>query len=227
MTLDLNHEIKDILNVNSCKNQNNLDKNFKEKIYNYNFNTEKGKKMIPNHPLKYGIPPFNTKELNKNQNYYYKSHNNLEQDNSNANNDIILKENNSNLIKKLFAISPNHRIEDRIIIQNNNININNNFNIKKKGIEIKIEKMTVKLKYFRELFFSPLKFDITGLILKISPIEPIITVITIAEATLTAPRANVEYLPATMVSQKPIRICAKFPPKIGRASLIKSKTMFL
>ena len=132
MTLDLNHEIKDILNVNSCKNQNNLDKNFKEKIYNYNFNTEKGKKMIPNHPLKYGIPPFNTKELNKNQNYYYKSHNNLEQDNSNANNDIILKENNSNLIKKLFAISPNHRIEDRIIIQNNNININNNFNIKKK-----------------------------------------------------------------------------------------------
>ena len=133
MTLDLNHEIKDILNINSCKNQNNLDKNFKEKkIYNYNFNTEKGKKMIPNHPLKYGIPSFNKKELNKNQNCYYKSHNNLEQDNPNGNNDIIIKENNNNLIKKLFAISPNHRIEDRIIIQNNNININNNFNMKKK-----------------------------------------------------------------------------------------------
>jgi len=133
MTLDLNHEIKDILNINSCKNQNNLDKNFKEKkIYNYNFNTEKGKKMIPNHPLKYGIPSFNKKELNKNQNCYYKSHNNLEQDNPNSNNDIIIKENNNNLIKKLFAISPNHRIEDRIIIQNNNININNNFNMKKK-----------------------------------------------------------------------------------------------
>jgi hypothetical protein len=133
MTLDLNHEIKDILNLNSCKNQKNLEINYKEKkIYNYNFNTEKGKKMIPNHPLKYGIPSFNAKELNKNQNYYYKSHNNLEQDNSNANNDIVIKENNNNLIKKLFAISPNHRIEDRIIIQNNNININNNFNIKKK-----------------------------------------------------------------------------------------------
>jgi hypothetical protein len=133
MTLDLNHEIKDILNLNSCKNQKNIEINYKEKnIYNYNFNTEKGKKMIPNHPLKYGIPSFNKKELNKNQNCYYKSHNNLDQDNSNANNDIVIKENNNNLIKKLFAKSPNHRIEDRIIIQNNNININNNFNIKKK-----------------------------------------------------------------------------------------------
>jgi len=135
MTLDLNHEIKDIMNINSCKNQKNVEINYKEKkIYNYNFNTEKGKKMIPNHPLKYGIPSFNTKELNKNQNqnYYYKSHNNLDQDNANVNNDIVIKENDNNLIKKLFAISPNHRIEDRIIIQNNNININKNFNIKKK-----------------------------------------------------------------------------------------------
>ena len=133
MTLDLNNEIKDILNINSCKNQKNKEINYKEKnIYNYNFNTEKGKKIIPNHPIKYGIPSFNTKELNKNQNYYYNSHNNLDQDNINANNDIVIKENNNNLIKKLFAKSPNHRIEDRIIIQNNNININNNFNIKKK-----------------------------------------------------------------------------------------------
>ena len=137
LTLELNHNINDIFNTNinsnkTCKNKDNIfNSNNKEKIiyqkFNYNFNTEKGKKLIPNHPLKYGKPIYNTKELNKNQNYY-NSHNNL-------NDDIVTNEKYiaNNLLKKLFALSPKNEISDKnIIIQNNNINIKNNYNIKKK-----------------------------------------------------------------------------------------------
>ena len=135
LTLELNNnikDIKDILNINTCKNQNLLNTNNKEKIiyqkFNYNYNTEKGKKLIPNHPLKYVKPSFDKKELNKNQNYYNNYNNNLNLDN----NDIIANEKyNNNLLKKLFALSPKNEISDRnIIIQNNNIN--NNYNIKNK-----------------------------------------------------------------------------------------------
>ena len=133
LTLEINHNINDLFNPNTCKNKNSiLNTNNKEKIiyqkFNYNFNTEKGKKLIPNHPLKLGKPIYNTKELNKNQNYY-NSHNNLND------NDIITNEKfgTNNILKKLFALSPkNEMIDKNIIIQNNNININNNFNIKKK-----------------------------------------------------------------------------------------------
>ena len=135
LTLEFNHNINDVFNINSCRNKDNniLNTNNKEKIiykkFNYNFNTEKGKKLIPNHPLKYGMPIYNAKELNKNQNYY-SSHND-----NNINNDIITNEKygDNNLLKKLFALSPkNNMNEKNIIIQNNNININNNYNIKKK-----------------------------------------------------------------------------------------------
>ena len=136
LTLEINHNIKDIYNINSCKNSslniNNKERN-SEKKYAYNLSTEKGKKLIPNHPLKYGKISFGFKEneLNKNnQKCYYKSHNNFEpQDNGNIN----YKNYNNNLLKKLFAMSPANQINEKnIIIQNNNININNNFNIKKK-----------------------------------------------------------------------------------------------
>ena len=89
--------------------------------------------MIPNHPLKNAKISFgnNDNELNKykQQKYYYKSHNNLEQDTENSN----FKKYNNNILKKLFIMSPTNQMSDKnIIIQNNNININNNFNIKKK-----------------------------------------------------------------------------------------------
>ena len=136
LTLEINYNIKDIYNINSCKNSslniNNKERN-SEKKNAYNLSTEKGKKLIPNHPLKYGKISFGFKEneLNKNnQKCYYKSHNNFEpQDNGNIN----YKNYNNNLLKKLFAMSPANQINEKnIIIQNNNININNNFNIKKK-----------------------------------------------------------------------------------------------
>ena len=138
LTIELNHNVKDIYNINSCKNNdiniNNKENNYGQK-HMYNLSTEKGKKLIPNHPLKYGKISFGFKEneLNKNnQKCYYKSHNNFEppaQDNNNFN----FKNYNNNLLKKLFVMSPNNQInENNIIIQNNNININNNFNIKKK-----------------------------------------------------------------------------------------------
>ena len=134
LTLDLNHNKNDLFNINSCKNKNiDLNSNNKKRIiyqnFDYNFNTEKGKKLIPNHPIKNIKPIFNTKELNKNQNYYI-SLNNL----NNQENEIISNEKyNSNLLKKIFALSPKNEMNDKnIIIQNNNININNNYNIKKK-----------------------------------------------------------------------------------------------
>ena len=123
LTLDLNNNIKDIFNINSCKNKNNILKtNNKEKIiyqkFNYNYNTERGKKLIPSNPLKYDTPIFDTKELNKNQNYY-------------NNNNLNIDNNNNNLLKKIFALSPKNNINDKnIIIQNNNIN--NNYNVKNK-----------------------------------------------------------------------------------------------
>ena len=113
LTLELNNNIKEIYNINSCKN--NKEKNA-EKKDEYNFNSEKGKKLIPNHPL-------------KDDNNYFKSHNNLEQDCENSN----IKKYNNNVLKKLFVMTPSNQINDKnIIIQNNNININNNFNIKKR-----------------------------------------------------------------------------------------------
>ena len=134
LTLELYHNINDVYNINSCKNQNNaLNSNKKKVLYqkfDYNFNTEKGKKLIPNHPIKNAKPIYNTKELNKNQNYYV-SHNNM----INKENEIITNEkyNTNNLLKKIFALSPKNDNNDKnIIIQNNNININNNLNIKKK-----------------------------------------------------------------------------------------------
>ena len=133
LTLELNHNIDDMFSIKSCKNKNlvNNGSNGKKinQKFNYNFNTEKGKKLIPSHPIKYELPIYNTKELNKNQNYYY-SHNNL-----NKENDFSIKEkyHYDGLLKKLFVLSPKNNMNDKnIIIQNNNININNNFNIKKK-----------------------------------------------------------------------------------------------
>ena len=120
----------------SCKNKA-LNLSIKEnKIDNkneYSYTKEKGKKLIPNHPLKNAKISFgnNDNELNKykQQKYYYKSHNNLEQDTENSN----FKKYNNNILKKLFIMSPTNQMSDKnIIIQNNNININNNFNIKKK-----------------------------------------------------------------------------------------------
>ena len=136
LTLELNNNIKDIYNINSFKN-GSLNTNDKEKNteqnHIYNLATEKGKKLIPHHPLKYGKISFGFKEIElfkNNQKCYYKSHNNLEQpENINSNN----KNYNNNVLKKLLVMSPSHQINDKnIIIQNNNININNNFNIKKK-----------------------------------------------------------------------------------------------
>ena len=138
LTLELNQNIKDIYNINSCKNGtlniDNKEKNSEQK-HGYNLATEKGKKLIPNHPLKYGKISFGFKEnelYKNNQKCYYKSHNNFEQqENINSN----YKNYNNNLLKKLFVMSPNnhnHTSDKNIIIQNNNININNNFNIKKK-----------------------------------------------------------------------------------------------
>ena len=61
---------------------------------------------------------------------YHQSHNNLEKENNNSN---FKNYNNNVLLKKLFAMSPANQINNNnIIIQNNNININNNFNIRKK-----------------------------------------------------------------------------------------------
>ena len=141
MTLELNNNIKDIFSVYSCKNQKNIininykDKSVNEK-YNYNYNTEKGKKLVPNYPLKYGIPTFNKKELNKNnQNNYNKSHNNIEQEINDIESIGKINNNRDHLIKKLFSLSPNNQLKDKIIIQNNNNNINvniNNYNSKKK-----------------------------------------------------------------------------------------------
>ena len=138
LTLELNQNIKDIYNINSCKNNglniNNKEKNSEQK-HGFNLATEKGKKLIPNHPLKYGKISFGFKEnelYKNNQKCYYKSHNNFEQqENINSN----YKNYNNNLLKKLLVMSPNnhnHTSDKNIIIQNNNININNNFNIKKK-----------------------------------------------------------------------------------------------
>ena len=136
LTLELNQNIKEIYNINSCKNKA-LNLSIKEnKIDNkneYSYTKEKGKKLIPNHPLKNAKISFgnNDNELNKykQQKYYYKSHNNLEQDTENSN----FKKYNNNILKKLFIMSPTNQMSDKnIIIQNNNININNNFNIKKK-----------------------------------------------------------------------------------------------
>ena len=138
LTLELNQNVKDIFNINSCKNGtlniDNKEKNSEQK-HGYNLATEKGKKLIPNHPLKYGKISFGFKEnelYKNNQKCYYKSHNNFEQqENINSN----YKNYNNNLLKKLFVMSPNnhnHTSDKNIIIQNNNININNNFNIKKK-----------------------------------------------------------------------------------------------
>ena len=141
LTLELNNnakdikglnDIKDMFNINSCKNKNCvLYTNNKDQIvcqkFNYNYNTERGKKLIPNHPLKYVKSNFEKKELNKNQNYY---NNNFNQD---KNNDIISNEkynnnNNNNLLKKIFALSPKNDINNKNnIIKNNNIN-NNNIN---------------------------------------------------------------------------------------------------
>ena len=134
LTLDLNHNINDIFNIKTCinkivANNGNNEKNSYKKFI-YNFNTEKGKKLIPSHPIKYELPIYNIKELNKNQNYYNNSHNNLKKDN-----DITIKDKYKcgELLKKLFILSPKNEMNEKnIIIQNNNININNNFNIKKK-----------------------------------------------------------------------------------------------
>jgi len=136
LTLELNHNIKDIYNINSCKNSDlniNNKENDSEPKHVCNLATEKGTKLIPNHPLKCEKISFGFKEneLNKNnQKCYFKSHNNFEQqENINSN----YKNYSNNLLKKLFVMSPNNQINDKnIIIQNNNININNNFNIKKK-----------------------------------------------------------------------------------------------
>ena len=132
ITLEINYdikEIKDFYNVNSCRNEK---KNFKENTLNYrnNHNTEKRKKLIPTRPIKYGIPTFGKNELNKNQNYYQKSHSNLDK----HSNDIMSEEKyrNNNIIKKLFPLSPRNQIYDKITIENNNICTNNNYNIKKK-----------------------------------------------------------------------------------------------
>ena len=88
--------------------------------------------MIPHNPLKYGkLTIEKENELYKNnQKCYYQSHNNLEKENNNSN---FKNYNNNVLLKKLFAMSPANQINNNnIIIQNNNININNNFNIRKK-----------------------------------------------------------------------------------------------
>ena len=78
--------------------------------------------------------------------------------------------------------------------------------IKKNGIEISIENKIVNLKYFFAGLFCPRRFDITGLTLSINPTAPIVIVITIALATLIAPSAIVEYLPAMALSDKLIKI---------------------
>ena len=129
LTLELNNKVKEIYNINSCKNnkENNLGKKDE-----YNFTRDKGKKLIPNHPLKYDNILFGNKEIGfnlNNQNCYYKSHCNLEQDNENSN----FKRYNNSILKKLCVMTPSNPINDKNnIIQNNNININNNFNLKKR-----------------------------------------------------------------------------------------------
>ena len=79
LTLELNNNN----NINTSKNDiTNFDLNNQEKIkYEFNYKNGKGKKLIPNHPLK-----FEKKEFNNNQlKCYYKSHNNIEQENENSN----------------------------------------------------------------------------------------------------------------------------------------------
>ena len=129
LTLEFNYIINDVFNTNTntCKNKDNNKVKIVYEKFNYNFNTEKGKKLIPNHPLKCINQKYNTKELNINQKYN-NSHNNL-------NDEIINNDKNikNNLLKKLFSLSPKNNLNDKnIIIQNNNINIKNNYNIKKK-----------------------------------------------------------------------------------------------
>ena len=135
LTLELNHNLKEIYNINSCKNKNSSNKKEKnsEKKQEYNFSTEKGKKLIPNHPLKFEKISFGYLDLEQyknNPNYYYKSQNNYEQEGiENCN----YQKYNNNILKKIFVMTPSNQINDKnIIIQNNNININNNFNLKKK-----------------------------------------------------------------------------------------------
>ena len=133
LTLELNQNVKEIYNINSCKHGLNININEKnsEHKYGYIFPTEKGKKLIPHNPLKYGkLTIGKENELFKNnQKCYYKSHNNFEKENNNSN----YKNYNNNVLKKLFAMTPANQIDyNNIIIQNNNININNNFNIRKK-----------------------------------------------------------------------------------------------
>ena len=134
LTLEINQNMKEIYNINSCKHCLNININEKnsEHKYGYIFPTEKGKKLIPHNPLKYGkLTIEKENELYKNnQKCYYQSHNNLEKENNNSN---FKNYNNNVLLKKLFAMSPANQINNNnIIIQNNNININNNFNIRKK-----------------------------------------------------------------------------------------------
>ena len=134
LTLEINQNMKEIYNINSCKHCLNININEKdsERKYGYIFPTEKGKKLIPHNPLKYGkLRIEKENELYKNnQKCYYQSHNNLEKENNNSN---FKNYNNNVLLKKLFAMSPANQINNNnIIIQNNNININNNFNIRKK-----------------------------------------------------------------------------------------------
>ena len=134
LTLEINQNMKEIYNINSCKHCLNININEKdsERKYGYIFPTEKGKKLIPHNPLKYGkLTIEKENELYKNnQKCYYQSHNNLEKENNNSN---FKNYNNNVLLKKLFAMSPANQINNNnIIIQNNNININNNFNIRKK-----------------------------------------------------------------------------------------------
>ena len=134
LTLEINQNMKEIYNINSCKHCLNININEKnsDHKYGYIFPTEKGKKLIPHNPLKYGkLTIEKENELYKNnQKCYYQSHNNLEKENNNSN---FKNYNNNALLKKLFAMSPANQINNNnIIIQNNNININNNFNIRKK-----------------------------------------------------------------------------------------------
>ena len=129
LTLEFNYIINDVFNINAntCKNKNNNKVKIIYEKFNYNFNREKGKKIIPNHPLKCINQINNTRELTVNQNYN-KSHNNL-------NDEIINNDKNikNNLLKKLCALSPKNNLNDKnIITQNNNIYTKNNSNFKKK-----------------------------------------------------------------------------------------------